>query len=106
MSGVPFGVGGASPLTRGKLYGIITAAVPLRRIPAHAGKTALCMEFSFSRGAHPRSRGENCEWFGQFSSYGGASPLTRGKPAAKDSTVFECGRIPAHAGKTPRWRSR
>ena len=53
-----------------------------------------------SRRAHPRSRGENFTARRRFASFGGSSPLTRGKlPTARDPAAWR-GLIPAHAGKT------
>ena len=73
------GVGGSSPLTRGK---------PPRRsppksrpglIPAHAGKTRTAQGRPSSAGAHPRSRGENPIEPLNEEAEAGSSPLTRGK---------------------------
>ena len=50
---------GSSPLTRGKLRLRIADDLPLRLIPAHAGKTAYTFLAVCTCGAHPRSRGEN-----------------------------------------------
>ena len=51
-------------------------------------------------GAHPRSRGENDSKDSFTPPIAGASPLTRGKRAARQSRRAWTGRIPAHAGKT------
>ena len=69
-------------------------------IPAHAGKTRLSPTGTASRGAHPRSRGENLRAGLDPGGEPGSSPLTRGK--RKNSTRRSCssGLIPAHAGKT------
>ena len=50
--------------------------------------------------AHPRSRGENVKVSVVADTKKGASPLTRGKHAARVNRRVEHGRIPAHAGKT------
>ena len=50
---------GSSPLTRGKLCGVVTLQLKARLIPAHAGKTSFPWPRSPRFAAHPRSRGEN-----------------------------------------------
>ena len=70
------------------------------RIPAHAGKTRSDSPRTSIKRAHPRSRGENRPRLGAVAAVGGASPLTRGKPAEWDGGGRCVGRIPAHAGKT------
>ena len=50
---------GSSPLTRGKRGYRDDRGVHPRLIPAHAGKTLASLLSLLSRGAHPRSRGEN-----------------------------------------------
>ena len=69
-------------------------------IPAHAGKTRLSPTGTASRGAHPRSRGENTRYWCVTSRRGGSSPLTRGKPTGWPRSWRRTGLIPAHAGKT------
>ena len=91
---------GSSPLTRGKR--------PLRDrdrakgglIPAHAGKTSAPRSRSGTGGAHPRSRGENCDGLHEGDDLGGSSPLTRGKRCFCGARRVIAGLIPAHAGKT------
>ena len=70
---------GSSPLTRGKLSLWARGAERLRLIPAHAGKTLDSAHAGRSRGAHPRSRGENAEMRDANIRLSGSSPLTRGK---------------------------
>ena len=91
---------GSSPLTRGKRNQELIKATGAGLIPAHAGKTGLFTEFSFSRGAHPRSRGENKTISPIASSLAGSSPLTRGKRWWFCLEGGLSGLIPAHAGKT------
>ena len=56
--------------------------------------------------AHPRSRGENVLPRLPSADFAGSSPLTRGKHF-RACEQRPCARlIPAHAGKTARWRSR
>ena len=96
--------GGSSPLTRGKQY-LGTAAVAQRGlIPAHAGKTSLTCSLTPPPRAHPRSRGENGFVAVGVTLGGGSSPLTRGKPGLRCHEDFMSGLIPAHAGKTARYR--
>ena len=77
---VTSGVGGSSPLTRGKHPDVRAGRRRSGLIPAHAGKTTDRSEGHSERGAHPRSRGEN--------------PHPRLLPFPGR------GLIPAHAGKT------
>ena len=93
---------GASPLTRGKRSSMMLHAPKSGRIPAHAGKTGRCHRLSGRLRAHPRSRGENLAQLSPAVASQGASPLTRGKPQARREGQRGHGRIPAHAGKTPR----
>ena len=53
-----------------------------------------------TRGAHPRSRGENSNGEAGLMRRLGSSPLTRGKPDRPAAASFGRGLIPAHAGKT------
>ena len=55
------GIRGSSPLTRGKPWAQIKAAVAVGLIPAHAGKTRNARILGNKLGAHPRSRGENSD---------------------------------------------
>ena len=95
---------GSSPLTRGKrrTHG------PLHRsagvIPAHAGKTVPARMPGRSRGAHPRSRGENTTREYLESCSMGSSPFTRGKLEVVADVRVVVGLIPAYAGKTVRRR--
>ena len=61
LGGAGFGVrvAGSSPLTRGKPSPPYSHSLGGGLIPAHAGKTRLEPSRGQSRGAHPRSRGEN-----------------------------------------------
>ena len=92
---------GSSPLTRGKQANEVPNRLDSGLIPAHAGKTAVRRRPGRVRGAHPRSRGENCcaspPWPGAW----GSSPLTRGKRRSASRLNLTMGLIPAHAGKTP-----
>ena len=92
--------GGSSPLTRGKLRGVLDGDLDLRLIPAHAGKTHEPSREPRSCPAHPRSRGENQLRNSLKSSCEGSSPLTRGKLGQRIDVAVNRGLIPAHAGKT------
>ena len=72
----------------------------MRLIPAHAGKTDESVEVRRSRGAHPRSRGENRRNAETRARLQGSSPLTRGKPPHDGAFSLGGRLIPAHAGKT------
>ena len=93
-------ISGSSPLTRGKLDAFHLARHVVRLIPAHAGKTRTRGSVHPSRGAHPRSRGENTIRPRTSTPRTGSSPLTRGKPGRHAINVHGVGLIPAHAGKT------
>ena len=91
---------GSSPLTRGKPARRSSQSVRQWLIPAHAGKTGGRLRWSMTRGAHPRSRGENVPSVLIPSEAVGSSPLTRGKRGPYRTPVSWTGLIPAHAGKT------
>ena len=69
-------------------------------IPAHAGKTCVDLALRAGYRAHPRSRGENTASSKLLKSWGGSSPLTRGKLQIAARPRVGYGLIPAHAGKT------
>ena len=91
---------GSSPLTRGKRCVNSGYSVPLRLIPAHAGKTRVQDVEHAVAGAHPRSRGENLVLGEAHLHLAGSSPLTRGKLCAPGTGFPALRLIPAHAGKT------
>ena len=91
---------GSSPLTRGKLGGLLYSMSTIGLIPAHAGKTRSCTRRTRGRWAHPRSRGENGHRKPAAHDEPGSSPLTRGKPFTLNSPMSIARLIPAHAGKT------
>ena len=93
---------GSSPLTRGKRRLLDTARVDRGLIPAHAGKTDAGISTTPSRGAHPRSRGENSQAEEMMRPRTGSSPLTRGKQPRDSGRHHDHRLIPAHAGKTVR----
>ena len=93
-------VGGSSPLTRGKPVATAPSRLPIRLIPAHAGKTSHASSHAGWGWAHPRSRGENNQFSLPSPVSDGSSPLTRGKPIAALVAIFVARLIPAHAGKT------
>ena len=91
---------GSSPLTRGKRFFRGAVSNPVRLIPAHAGKTSGGERRERTRGAHPRSRGENELKEERNKRARGSSPLTRGKLADQLNLIPTNRLIPAHAGKT------
>ena len=91
---------GSSPLTRGKPRVRVGVILSDRLIPAHAGKTSGVRTASRTRGAHPRSRGENIQGMADALKNVGSSPLTRGKLILSARPNVNGGLIPAHAGKT------
>ena len=95
---------GSSPLTRGKRARLAHARPLGRLIPAHAGKTRESLPQPRRARAHPRSRGENERSRPLTRAGPGSSPLTRGKRELGGVLRLDCGLIPAHAGKTRRWR--
>ena len=95
---------GSSPLTRGK-HGLAGWRLDAARlIPTHAGKTRSCPRPLFLPRAHPRSHGENISQAAMPASRRGSSPLTRGKHCVEVDRASRDRLIPAHAGKTFRWR--
>ena len=73
------GVGGSSPLTRGKRRQTRGRFRSRGLIPAHAGKTTRAAMAPEPARAHPRSRGENASGCSMVEHIPGSSPLTRGK---------------------------
>ena len=94
------GLGGSSPLTRGKRNGRDGGSRRTGLIPAHAGKTTCSWSPRRTPRAHPRSRGENSTDPKNEAVAPGSSPLTRGKLLEADLAVKLDRLIPAHAGKT------
>ena len=74
--------------------------MPIRLIPAHAGKTGHGPMTGATHPAHPRSRGENQIDSSAGNKLPGSSPLTRGKLLLDPEEVPSEGLIPAHAEKT------
>ena len=100
----PITLGGSSPLTRGKPHRDRVLGHEGGLIPTHTRKTS-CPDSSPSpTRAHPRSRGENASNFYVPFQSQGSSPLTRGKPGDRASDRLPRRLIPAHAGKTVRFR--
>ena len=91
---------GSSPLARGKLTALASAALEHRLIPARAGKTPRHPSARVQGQAHPRSRGENPPRSTARKSRAGSSPLARGKLRPVPGGRAGRGLIPARAGKT------
>ena len=96
----PRGIGGSSPLTRGKHFVDGNGSIRARLIPAHAGKTRKVLPGTTGTMAHPRSRGENVRLPPSIATASGSSPLTRGKQGVVGTIASDVRLIPAHAGKT------
>ena len=94
------GPAGSSPRVRGKRLHARQGHLPLRLIPACAGKTTFRWLGRGSRRAHPRVCGENSWTMPRDDSGRGSSPRVRGKPAQMRQQVPENRLIPACAGKT------
>ena len=69
-------------------------------IPARAGNTLSVIIGFLSSGAHPRSRGEHCDFRTQTSEPLFSSPLARGTLSYVGLAVCATGLIPARAGNT------
>ena len=91
---------GSSPRMRGKRSSLHSNLVEDGLIPAHAGKTTKAQEIATQWPAHPRACGENEAPIDKRGRAVGSSPRMRGKRALTLETVYRCGLIPAHAGKT------
>ena len=96
-------VTGSSPQVRGKLVYILHAVVPLRLIPAGAGKTCESWNSAVDTPAHPRRCGENTTYTGFASAFPGSSPQVRGKHRVLVLVGVVIRLIPAGAGKTSRF---
>ena len=91
---------GSSPRMRGKPSPGLSFQVPLRLIPAHAGKTVGIPRRKTPPAAHPRACGENRQRATNFHETEGSSPRMRGKRSAICPSPPATWLIPAHAGKT------
>ena len=91
---------GSSPRWRGKPSPGRGFKVPLRLIPALAGKTFVFKGLSLDTQAHPRAGGENRRRPSLRRSRSGSSPRWRGKRIFRVGVVAGMGLIPALAGKT------
>ena len=91
---------GSSPRMRGKHTAGALNLASKGLIPAHAGKTARRPSRHATSPAHPRACGENLHCAKRASGCRGSSPRMRGKLPRVNASKFQCGLIPAHAGKT------
>ena len=91
---------GSSPLARGTPLADLIAPPAPGLIPARAGNTGRPTTDSPRAWAHPRSRGEHPEFPAGRAACRGSSPLARGTPHRKRSSVLLAGLIPARAGNT------
>ena len=92
---------GSSPRGRGKPRWTRPSLIPVRLIPARAGKTFPCVGQARDSRAHPRAGGENKIVIALVRSGTGSSPRGRGKLPASMLEAPRTGLIPARAGKTP-----
>ncbi len=100
MYGGKFLEAGSSPLARGGPASGSTGRPPARLIPARAGRTLHPDTVVLIRRAHPRSRGEDGQFFSLPGSEQGSSPLARGGPTTPAASSTRIGLIPARAGRT------
>ena len=90
---------------RGKLPPLLPEVMEGRLIPAHAGKTSRVYRSGLRRRAHPRACGENIRTCPERGIARGSSPRMRGKPQTETGAPFWPWLIPAHAGKTRRFKN-
>ena len=91
---------GRSPLTRGRLAGLVGDLGNGGSIPAHAGETPPDLSGRFPREVDPRSRGGDTRWSSRKTGARGRSPLTRGRHRRRYHRPLGLRSIPAHAGET------
>ena len=94
------GIKGSSPLARGARTLAYNHPHNTGLIPARAGSTPQRRYAPRPARAHPRSRGEHCQWVNVTSDSLGSSPLARGAPVEKVTKRPNDGLIPARAGST------
>ena len=90
---------GSSPRMRGKLFLQAGRALPVRFIPAHAGKAKDWICTGFQPTVHPRACGESLANYFRVSVDYGSSPRMRGKLERENKELRLPRFIPAHAGK-------
>ena len=96
---------GSSPLSRGILFAASVLASVGGIIPALAGNTYI-YGFILKKGSdHPRSRGEYGSEGSELPDPDGSSPLSRGIPKHRPSSLLQGGIIPALAGNTQTGRA-
>ena len=91
---------GSSPLARGTPPELLKLRGVLGLIPARAGNTFCAGHGDMSYRAHPRSRGEHCEFPCRVPAGRGSSPLARGTRSGIRRRSIRGGLIPARAGNT------
>ena len=91
---------GSSPLTRGGLIHTKGSWLPMRLIPAYAGRTVKTSSSFLMIGAHPRLRGADGRLRDSTFWEVGSSPLTRGGLGGSRVGFKALGLIPAYAGRT------
>ena len=98
--GVYTGEGGSPPLARGTLPSPARQSPQERLTPARAGNTAGIECYTTNTTAHPRSRGEHCDYAGARLRSFGSPPLARGTLAEITRRPNELRLTPARAGNT------
>ena len=91
---------GSSPQVRGKLDAWNAGEIPVRLIPAGAGKTGANPPCRLKSSAHPRRCGENVFFTPEPTMCAGSSPQVRGKLLSSVLMSWTMRLIPAGAGKT------
>ena len=91
---------GSSPLTRGTRTLHRQRLLPIRFIPAYAGNSVLSDILREPVTVHPRLRGELIIAHNTRTSAIGSSPLTRGTPRSRMTTIICLRFIPAYAGNS------
>ena len=99
-------VRGSSPRMRGKPARGLSRKGRPRIIPAHAGQTTWRSCAASNPADHPRACGANPLGQINVSGFAGSSPRMRGKLVLLLGLTNAARIIPAHAGQTPRARSR
>ena len=90
---------GASPRTRGDLYGHQTRWSPTRSIPAYTGRPLRASDQVVTHEEHPRVHGATAFGSKVGKPGPGASPRTRGDRAMVRGQNDQSGSIPAYTGR-------
>ena len=91
---------GSSPLARGTRHYLMRCLTGHRFIPAYAGNSQFPLYRCGQDTVHPRLRGELIIAHNTRTSAIGSSPLTRGTPRSRMTTIICLRFIPAYAGNS------